>query len=113
MSTSQDRTVLWVVVAVVLALVCCLCLVLLVTGASIYVASTAPPVLPTPVSPPAGPTPTIDDSTWSVDPVSPQAEAVHDELRSEVVPIADPIGLAERLGGQTDIPQVMADSAAP
>jgi hypothetical protein len=40
MSSSQDRTVIWVVVAAVLALVCCLCLVLAAAGASVYLSAT-------------------------------------------------------------------------
>ncbi len=113
MSTSPDRTVIWIVVAVVLALVCCLCLVLVMTAASVYFSTTTLSVGPTALPPTTPPTPDVEDSSWSIEEVSPQAQAIHDELRSEVVPIADPIGLAERLGGQAGIPQVMAESAAP
>jgi len=113
MSTSPDRTVIWIVVAVVLALVCCLCLVLVMTAASVYFSTTTLSVGPTALPPTTPPTPDIEDSSWSVEQVSPQAQAVQDELRSEIVPIADPIGLAERLGGQVGIPQVIAESAAP
>ena len=113
MSTSPDRTVIWIVVAVVLALVCCLCLVLVMTAASVYFSTTTLSVGPTALPPTTPPTPAVEDSSWSIEQVSPQAQAVQDELRSEVVPIADPIGLAERLGGQAGIPQVMAESAAP
>lgn len=113
MSTSQDRTVVWIVAAVVLALVCCLCLVLVATGASIYLTTASVEVSPTRVPPPLAPTPDVQDSSWSGEEVPPEARAVHDELRAEVVPIADPIALAERLGGQAGIPEVMAESAAP
>jgi len=113
MSTSQDRTVIWIVVAVVLALVCCLCLVVVMTAASIYFSTTTISVEPTLAPPPSRPTPDVDDSSWSVEAVSPQAQAVQEELRGEVVPIADPIGLAERLGGQAGIPEVLAETAAP
>jgi len=113
MSTSPDRTVIWIVVAVVLALVCCLCLVLVMTAASVYFSTTTLSVGPTALPPTTPPTPDVEGSSWSIEEVSPQAQAVQDELRSEVVPIADPIGLAERLGGQAGIPQVMAESAAP
>src|SRR3990172_1936010 len=113
MSTSPDRTVIWIVVAVVLALVCCLCLVLVMTAASVYFSTTTlsggPPALP-PTTPP---TPDVEDSSWSIEQVSPQAQAIHDELRSEVVPIADLIALAERLGGQAGIPTGLAETAAP
>jgi hypothetical protein len=113
MSTSQNRTVVWIVAAVLLALVCCLCLVLVATGASIYLTTTSVEVSPTRVPPPLAPTPDVQDSSWSSEEVPPEARAVHDELRAEVVPIADPIALAERLGGQAGIPEVMAGSAAP
>src|SRR3990170_4637209 len=93
MSTSKDRTVIWVVAAVVLALVCCLCLVLVGAGASIYLTTTSVEVSPTRVPP--------------------ESRAVHDELEAEVVPIADPIALAERLEGKSGIPTVLAETAAP
>jgi hypothetical protein len=111
MSTSQDRTVIWVVVALVLALVCCLCLVLAAAGASVYLTTTTIEEAPTRLPPPAGPTPAIEDSSWSK-PVPPQAWEMSERLRSEVVPMADPIGLAERLGGQAGIPKVLAETAA-
>src|SRR3990172_2563906 len=95
MSTSPDRTVIWIVVAVVLALVCCLCLVLVVTAASVYFSTTTLSIAPTALPPTPPPTPDVEDSSWSVEEVSPQAQAIHDELRSEVVPIADLIALAE------------------
>ena len=113
MPTSQDRTVVWVVAAVVLALVCCLCLVLLATAASIYFASTSVTLGPTPDLPAIEATSEILDSSWSDEPPPPEAWTALEELQSEVVPIADPIGLAERLGGQSDIPEVVARDAAP
>ncbi|HMK07846.1 MAG TPA: hypothetical protein VK449_02340, partial [Anaerolineales bacterium] len=89
MSTSQDRTVIWIVAAVILALVCCLCLVLVATGAAIYVSTTSvtpQPPLPLP-SPNAQPTPEAPPSSWTPQEVPPQALEVEDELRSEVVPV--------------------------
>lgn len=112
MSTSNDRTVVWIVVAVVLALVCCLCVVLIATGASVYFAAQTIESIPTLV-PPIGPTPDVSESSWSDEDVPPEAQAIQDELQTEIVPIADPIGLAERLGGQSGIPEVLEDSAAP
>jgi hypothetical protein len=103
----------WIVAAVILALVCCVCLVLVAAGASVYLTTASVQVSPTRVPPPLEPTPEIQGSSLSVEEVPPQAQAIHEELRSEVVPIADPIGLAERLGGQAGIPQVLAESAAP
>src|SRR3990172_4286304 len=113
MSTSPDRTVIWIVVAVVLALVCCLCLVLVATGASVYLTTTTVEVSPTRVPPPLAPTPDVQDSSWSGEAVPPESRAVHDELEAEVVPIADPIALAERLEGKSGIPTVLAETAAP
>jgi hypothetical protein len=116
MSTSRDRTVVWIVVAVVLALVCCLCLVLVAAAASVYLTTATPTIDVFPPLPPSpiGPTPVVpDESPWPGGMVPPEALAVQKELRSEVVPIAELIALAERLGGQSGIPEVMATSAAP
>lgn len=114
MSTSPDRTVIWIVVAVVLALVCCLCLVLVATGASIYFSTTTPSVGPMLAPPPTtAPTPEVEGSLWSGEEVPPEARAVRDELQAEAVPIADRISLAERLEGKSGIPVVLAEVAEP
>jgi hypothetical protein len=112
MSTSKDRTVIWGAVAVILALVCCLCLVLTAAAASVYFTSSTIEDSPNHVPSPAVPTPDVEDSSWS-DPVPVEAWSVHDELQSEVVPIADMIDMAERLGGKSDVPRVLAETAAP
>ena len=113
MSTSPDRTVIWIVVAVVLALVCCLCLVLVVTAASVYFSTTTLSVGPTALPPTTPPTPDVEASSWSNQGIPPEAEAMRQEFQAEIVPINDPISLAERLEGKSGIPKVLAETAAP
>jgi len=113
MTTSQDRTVLWVAGAVILTLVCCLCLVVVGTAASIWFASsTLEELTPFPTSTRAS-TPVVPDSSWEFGQVPAEAAAMDRALGEEVVPIADPISLAERLQGKEGIPVVLAASAAP
>ncbi len=108
-----DRTVIWIVVAVVLALVCCLCLVLVGTAASVYLAANQIQTTPPLFAPTQEATPQVPDSSWQIEQVPEEARAMLETLKSEVVPIADPISLAERLQGKSGIPTVLADSAAP
>ena len=109
----SDRTVVWIVAAVVLALLCCLCLVLVGVAASVWFAVDTvednPPLFP----PTLEATPDIPDSSWEFQPVPEEARAILETLKAEVVPIADPISLAERLQGKSGIPTVVAESAEP
>ncbi|HSR46947.1 MAG TPA: hypothetical protein VLL77_03055 [Anaerolineales bacterium] len=113
MESKTDRTIWWVAAAVLLGLLCCLCVVVIGTGASIWMAAdggfaTAPPLIPT-----LAPTPEVPDSSWGARDVPPEAEAMEFALRSVIVPVSDPIDLAERLEGKQGIPRVLAESAAP
>ncbi|HLB64589.1 MAG TPA: hypothetical protein VJJ46_07085 [Anaerolineales bacterium] len=121
----QDRGSLvpWFVVGLVAALLCCLCLVIAALGAAgvltyeaIRIASTAYPtdiwetLVPTTPERPMGPTPTPLDGPEAV---APDARAMRQALAEEIVPVADLIGLVERLQGEGDVPQVVATSAEP
>jgi hypothetical protein len=105
--------VIWVVAAVVLALLCCLCLVLVGMAASVWFAVDSAEDFPPSISPTLGATPAVPDSSWEFEQVPEEAHAVEQRLKSEIVPVADPISLAERLEGKSGIPVVLAESAAP
>jgi hypothetical protein len=121
----QDRGSLvpWFVIGLVVALFCCLCLVVAALGAAgliswevIRIAGTAYPtdiwgtLVPTTPEGPMGPTPTPFEGQGAV---PPDARAMRLALGEEVVPVADLIGLAERLQGESNVPRVVADSAEP
>jgi immune inhibitor A len=110
---SEDRSgLVWLAVALLITLLCCLCLIVLVGAGALAVinyqspgtsvptvqASTARPV--TPVSPP-GDTSVVPEEAY-------QTEG---DLRAARVPIADPIDLAERLAGVGKIDRVLETSA--
>lgn len=112
---SEGRSgLVWVVVALAVTLFCCLLVVLLAGVGSFFViqrsgvdplpraTSSATEPAFTPVSPP-------DDSSEI-----PQAALDMEQLLFEtIVPIADPIDLAERLSGLEDVPRVLAMEAEP
>lgn len=114
MESEQRSGLIWLAVALLITLLCCLCLIVLVgAGAFAFLnvnqqatmipsvqASTPRPI--TPVSPP-GDTGTVPDESYQT----------LDTLRSELVPIADPIDLAQRLAGVGDVPRVIQEQAAP
>jgi hypothetical protein len=105
------------------ALLCCLCLVLailvpagILTWESIRLFDTpTPPRIeqsPAPDTPefPLAPTPT---PLAMPDAADADAFAMREALGEEIVPVADLIGLAERLQGQSDIPRVVEETADP
>ncbi len=134
MTSKSAWAVPCIVVALVVALLCCLCLVA-ATGVSVlYIYSwtqTAPPGLyatptPTPSEPPiaasptqpviTGPIPTptaLPPDVSHATPVSPLAIESRDLLAQAYVPEADEVLLAERLQGLHDVPRVLATSATP
>ena len=114
MSSPRDNTVLWIGGGLLAALVCCLCLALAVGGLSYWIAreaaNTVAPGVPTAAILP------LDEATAVprlATPVPAEAEAMRDALAAVDVPVSDPIGLAERLQGVENIPQVLADHADP
>lgn len=113
MEPKRDRTIWWVAAAVLLGLLCCLCVIVIGTGASIWMAAdrgfaTAPPFVSTPA-----PTPEVPDSSWGAGDIPPEAEAMELALRSVIVPVSDPIDLAQRLEGKQGVPRILAETAAP
>jgi hypothetical protein len=105
---------LWLVLALIVTLFCCLCVLVIVGGASFLVVRSADggmdpsPVqeetqsVPTPVRPPDGSNQIPDEAFETL-----QA------LRDTFVPIADPIDLAQRLTGLPEISRTVSDSAEP
>ena len=111
---------------------CCLaiCVVIFASGTlflnwrdSALITSTSQElIMPTETIIAEGPTAT-EESNQTLDPTPTKesAKAVPDliasttlmKLEQEIVPINDPIDLAERLGGKTDIPEVLLDLNAP
>jgi len=123
MAQNRSSLVPWFVIGLVVALLCCLCLVIallipagVLTWETIRIASTQSINEPwrsdVPATPrrTAGPTPTPIDEP---DAVTPDALAMRDALAEEIVPVADLIGLAERLKGESDVPRVVSTSADP
>jgi hypothetical protein len=114
MGSSRDNTVLWIGGGLLAALVCCLCLALAVGGISYWIARQAVETIdasPTATffTPEAG----VTEVPRLVTPVPPEAGEMLRALGDEIVPIADPVSLAERLQGKTGIPRVLAEEADP
>ena len=118
MKSDRGTVVFGLVGVLVIILVCCICLVALVGAAAVlfpFLTRTAEPSLAQ--EPPAAALPspmtTPMPSGERYAPVPAEAEEMEAALAQAVVPVADPIELAERLGGETDIPRVLAVSAVP
>jgi hypothetical protein len=123
MAQNRGSLVPWFVVGLIVALLCCLCLVIallipagVLTWETIRIAGTPfinepwRTEIPATHEPAPGPTPT---PIGEPDEVTPDALGMRQALSEELVPWADPIGLAERLKGEADVPRVVATSAEP
>jgi len=115
----KNQSVVTVVVIGVILVVCVLCAcLLLIGGAALFsskVISTAMPLVETPISVfTATTTPFVDPGAQTLDPTE-QEMAVEtlNELNQTIVPINDPIDLADRLGGKSNVPNVLIDEDAP
>ncbi len=101
-----------IITIILAAVICCLCgcLVAVASGAGIiaWLENTAPYSFPIP-SPISDPTP----SAIITSPPSQKAYETLITLENTVVPINDPVELAERLGGLSDVPAVLIDPNAP
>jgi len=115
------------ITVIILVLICliCLCLVLITGGVALlnnfykndtntdsisawtYDPTATPPSMPTPV-----PTRTPNANITTPITLNGASESL-ETLLSEVVPINDPIDLAERLGGKPDVPSTLPDQNAP
>ena len=125
MKPAGNSSVPWIVCGLVAALLCCLCLLVVIavpTGALLWLPwwpvdgqpVPSPSVAASATAPEsAGPTPAPYVLPRNVTPVSPLAEEGLRLLASVVVPEADPIFLVEQLQGVIDPPRVLAESAAP
>jgi hypothetical protein len=116
MQSERRSSVFWVVVGLVVVLACCLCLVIAFGGAAVLGfwtidqtdtriegGATIPPVATVPVQ----------EFPETPIPLSPDAEAMAERLSDTIVPIADPVDLAERLMGLSGLPRVLATEADP
>jgi hypothetical protein len=118
MKSDRGTVVFGLVGVLVIILVCCICLVALVGAAAVlfpFLTRTAEPSLAQEPAAAALPSPmtTPMPSGERYAPVPAEAEEMEAALAQAVVLVADPIELAERLGGETDIPRVLAVSAVP
>lgn len=116
MQSERRSSMIWVIIGLVVALACCLCLVIAFGGSALLGlwtvtdSSTRTKAVVTVEAVP--PTPSTEFPETPV-PLSPEAEEMARQLSDTLVPIADPISLAERLMGLSDIPRVLATDAAP
>lgn len=114
MQAKTDRTAILLVGGLIALLVCCL--VLTVAGGLgalwmfLRVDGSPPERQPT-TTPPPLPTPLTQEGE-SVS-VPPEAETMRRVLAETLVPIADPLSLAERLSGIENPPRIVDDSADP
>lgn len=114
MADGSSSTVPWLIAGLLIALVCCLCAVVLVgAGALFLVPRAGEPVLQDPTSTPltSAPTPVSrpDDDVE----IPEQALATEAQLRETHIPIADPVDLAERLLGLENIARQVESEPEP
>ena len=116
-----------IIITIVLILaLCCLgiCLVIFISGAAVFTGPAAEVNTPIPAvtveiaepTPAANPTETTIPGKTAESTVSPAPELLNETLhilQEEIVPINDPIDLAERLGGKSNIPETLPDPDAP
>ena len=118
-----------IIITIVLILaLCCLgiCLVIFISGAAVFTGPAAEVNTPIPAvtveiaEPTVESLPTITAPTktaGSTDPTESLSPGQENEtlhiLEEEIVPINDPIDLAERLGGKSNIPETLPDPDAP
>jgi immune inhibitor A len=118
MASRSDNTAWYIVVGLLLALLCCLCVVVVVAAGAFLViprSETTASVITVQVTVPglqrATATPAARPSSGETQTVSQQAQDMLAELARVEVPTADPISLAERFQGKTDIPTVLETNA--
>ncbi len=115
MKSGQGSIVYWVVGCLVALLMACLCLLLAAGWSLISLREPRRSSQPAQVAPDVFPTPS-SATQWPdarPEPAPPQAEEMRRALAAALVPVADPVELAGRLAGVTDIPRVLAETADP
>jgi immune inhibitor A len=101
MSDKSNSWIQWLVVGIFASMIVCLCSILSIGGtAMLLLRSTATPALPV-FNPTEAP------------PIEAKDLEMRETLANTVVPLADPIDLAERLLGLENIPRVVATHADP
>jgi hypothetical protein len=117
---------IWIIVVAAAAALClCACAALIAAGALGYSLFSSPtggsgvpaeqavtPVFPPTRTPPSAAAPSLTPES-PAPPVFDAAEETLNTLRSALVPVNDPVELARRLGGVTDIPAAIPDTQAP
>jgi len=104
----------WLVLALIATLFCCLCLIVFIGGASFLVVRNQDggPSLPS-IQPTTQVVPTPIRQPDGSSEIPEEAFETLEALRRMLVPMADPIDLAQRLTGLSDLPRVVSDSAEP
>lgn len=120
----QKPSSLPIILTIILVVaLCCLCisLVIFASGAVLInhqevVPATTQVVIEQPmpniIAPALEATPTLPDKLFPMASIEQHSETL-DTLKEAIVPINDPIELAERLGGKSDIPRTFPDPNAP
>lgn len=117
MRKNQSVVVIVIISLILILCVFCLCAVL-IGGAAIFsgklIATTMPYVETPTFFSNITPTPFVDPGTQTLNPTE-REKAIQtlDELNHTTVPINDPIDLADRLGGKSNVPDVLIDHDAP
>jgi immune inhibitor A len=113
----KSSSTLWVIIGVVVAMACCLCLVVALSGSALLglwtFRASSTGTTDAVVTVEAQPATPAYELVETPVPLSPEAETMAQELADTLVPIADPISLAERLMGLSNVPRVLATQAAP
>ncbi|MGD8814582.1 MAG: hypothetical protein PVI78_08925, partial [Anaerolineales bacterium] len=108
MSEKTGSWIQWLVVGIFASMIVCLCTIISIGGTAMW--------LLRPTSTPAGasinPTVTVLVPT-DVPPIEAKDIETRDILSNTIVPLADPIDLAERMLGLENIPRVVATQADP
>lgn len=114
-NTDNKTGIVWIITGIV-ALLCCICLLALGLGGYIFYTlvptdSTDIPTFVTPFSPQSDSP--VEEPEITRPPLDTVSGDTLETLETTVVPINDPRILACRLGGICDVPEVMAETAAP
>lgn len=114
MEDESRSGIYWVAGGLLVALFCCLGIVVAAgVGSILFMLPLESETVRSPFDPSVVVTGAPTPLPFQSDPVPPEAELNEEILRDTRVPIADPIELVERLRGVEDIPRVLAERAEP
>jgi hypothetical protein len=113
---STNAIILIIIVLLVLFCACAACFFTLTGGALLgrwgFSTDTPTPVLPAQETPAPGALENLLDEKITQSELAAARQNLN-ALRSEIVPVNDPVDLAERLGGKVDVPSTLPDPDAP